>query len=159
MGTYSQVLFHIVFSTRLRVPALVKEQRPRLFEYIWGIIKNRRGHLYRINGVEDHLHALTSIPPSMALADFVRDVKWISSRWIKNERVFPDFDAWQVGYAAFTHSVREKDVLIEYIKRQEEHHRTVLFLDELERLLRDAHIEFDESQLSSSPTPQGRPRE
>ncbi len=57
------------------------------------------------------------------------------------------FGHWQDGYGAFTHSIREKDVLIEYIKNQEAHHQRVDFLDEYRKLLREADIEFDEKYL------------
>ena len=67
--------------------------------------------------------------------------------WIKENNVFPQFGHWQDGYGAFTHSTREKDALIEYVKGQEEHHRQVDFLDEYRKLLGDAGIEFDEKYL------------
>lgn len=90
---------------------------------------------------------LTSLHPTVCLADMVKDVKTGSSKWIKDERVFPLFDHWQDGYAAFTHSDREKDVLIEYIKNQEEHHRVRSFTEELKRLLDEAGIKYDPKYL------------
>jgi uncharacterized membrane protein YgaE (UPF0421/DUF939 family) len=77
----------------------------------------------------------------------VKAIKTGSSKWIKENKAFPQFDHWQEGYGAFTHSAREKAALIEYIKNQEEHHRRVDFLDEYRKLLRDAGIEFDEKYL------------
>ena len=55
MSTHTAISYHIVFSAKNRTPVLKRERRDDLFRYIWGIIKNRRIHLYRINGVEDHL--------------------------------------------------------------------------------------------------------
>ena len=80
----------------------------------------------------------------------VKAIKTGSAKWIKENKVFPQFDHWQEGYGAFTHSMREKAALIEYIKNQEEHHRQVDFLDEYRKLLRDAGIEFDEKYLFES---------
>jgi REP element-mobilizing transposase RayT len=149
MSTYKQLLYHIVFSTRFREPTLVLERRKDLFRYTWGIIRDTRSHLYRLNGVDDHVHILTSIHPSVALADFVRDIKRSSSRWMHEHRdLFPEFDAWQEGYAAFTHSFREKDSLIDYIKNQEAHHRQEPYLDELGRILQEAGLELEEKYLS-----------
>jgi putative transposase len=75
MSTHIAISYHIVFSTKDREPVLHQDRRPELFRYIWGIINKREGHLYRINGVQDHLHILTSLHPTLCLADFVKDVK------------------------------------------------------------------------------------
>src|SRR5215203_2246793 len=122
MSTYTQILYHIVFATKNRRRVLDKPRREDLFRYIWGVLKNQGCHLYRIGGVEDHVHILSSLHPTVALSDFIKDIKVASSRWIKDDCVFPEFEAWQDGYAALTHSLEEKDRLIEYIKSQEEHH-------------------------------------
>jgi len=147
MSTYTQICYHIVFSTKARQPTLKAERRADLFRYIWGILKNRESHLYRINGAEDHVHILTSLHPCVSLANLVKDVKTASSLWIKEESVFPMFSNWQDGYAAFTHSKQEIDGLIEYIKGQEEHHRRTTFAEEYRKLLEEAGIEFDERYI------------
>lgn len=147
MSTYTQILYQIVFSTKHRAPTLIRENRPALFKYIWGILNNKKCHLYRINGVEDHLHIATHIHPTVALAALVKDIKLASSDFIKENGLFPDFGGWQDGYGAFTYSFTEKERLIEYVKNQEEHHKTVPFREELIALLREHGIEFDEKYL------------
>lgn len=147
MSTYTQIYYHVVFSTKNRERCLTAERREDLLRYTWGIIKNEKSHLYRINGVDDHLHILTSLHPTVCLADFVKDIKTGTSKWIKENKVFPGFTHWQDGYGAFTHSTKEKDALIEYIKGQEDHHRGVSFREEFRRLLMEAGIEFDEKYL------------
>jgi REP element-mobilizing transposase RayT len=114
---------------------------------MWGVIKNKKSHLYRINGVEDHVHILSSLHPTVTLADFIKDIKVSSSKWIKEDGVFPGFTGWQDGYGAFTHSWPEKGALIEYVKDQKNHHATVSFRDEYRRLLEEAGIKFDERFL------------
>jgi putative transposase len=147
MSTYTQILYHIVFSTKDRTPCLTAEKRPDLFRYVWGIVKNRDTHLYRVNATDDHVHILSGLHPSVALADFGKDIKLGASGWIKEERAFPQFTYWQEGYGAFTLSIKEKDAVIEYIKNQEEHHQRVSFRDEFRKLLEEAGIEFDERYL------------
>jgi REP element-mobilizing transposase RayT len=136
-----------VFSTKDRATVLAQDRREDLFRYISGIIKNRSGHLYRINGVEDHLHILTSLHPTVALSDFVKEIKTGSALWIKENSVFNNFSHWQEGYGAFTCSQREIAGLIEYIKEQEQHHRKVKFEEEYRILLLEAGVEFDERYL------------
>ena len=147
MSTYTQTCYHIVFSTKSRAPALRANRRPDLFRYIWGMLKNRGSHLYRINGADDHVHILTSLHPSESLASLVKDIKTGASHWIKENSVFARFSHWQDGYAAFTHCRQEIESLIEYIKAQEEHHRRTTFVEEYRKLLKDAGIEFDERYL------------
>jgi putative transposase len=148
VSTFTAIAYHIVFSTKDRAPVLFPlNRRSDLFRYIWGIIRNRDGHLYRINGVKDHLHILTSLHPTVSLADLVKDIKTGSARWIKQNRVFRGFSHWQEGYGAFTCSRQDLSGLIEYIKRQEEHHRKTTFEEEYRKLLADAGIEFDERYL------------
>ncbi|MCF6238359.1 MAG: transposase, partial [Candidatus Marinimicrobia bacterium] len=101
----------------------------------------------RINCVEDHLHIITHLHPSVALSDLVKDIKTSTSAWIKQENIFPAFDFWQVGYAAFTYSQEAKENLIEYVKNQDRHHHRTPFIDELKKLLREHDIEYDEKYL------------
>lgn len=148
MATFTQIYYHIVFSTKNREPTLSAERREELFRYIWGIIKNNQCHLYRINGVQDHVHLLTSLHPTVPLADLVKDIKLASSAWIKESGAFPHFAHWQDGYGAFTQSHGQKDRIIEYIKGQEGHHKRISFHEELRELLVDAGVEFDERYLT-----------
>ena len=147
MSTYTQILYQIVFSTKNRERTLLKEKRKELFKYIWGILKNKNCHMYRINGVEDHLHIATHIHPSISLSSLVKDIKLASSDYIKDKRLFEKFGGWQDGYGAFTYSIKEKDRLIEYIKNQEEHHRKKTFREEYIKLLEEHGIEFNEKYL------------
>ena len=83
----------------------------------------------------------------MALADLVKDIKLASSDYIKNKKLFPNFNGWQDGYAAFTYSIDTKENLINYVKNQEEHHKTKTFVEELKELLIEYKLEFDEKYL------------
>ena len=103
--------------------------------------------LYRINGVEDHLHILTSIHPTVCPSDLVKDIKIGTSKWIKEGNVFPAFTHWQDGYGAFTVSHGDKDAVMEYIKGQEAHHKKVSFKDELREFLIKHGVKFDEKYL------------
>lgn len=147
MSTYTQILYQIVFSTKYRERTLAKESRSELFKDIWGILKNKKCHLYRVNGVEDHLHIITSLHPTIALSNLVKDIKLGSTSMIKEQKIFPTFNGWQDGYAAFTYSIDAKDNLIEYVKNQEEHHKSQTFQEELKELLLENRIEFDEKYL------------
>ena len=147
MSTYTQILYQIVFSTKNREKCLLKENREQLFKYIWGIAKNKKCILYRINGVENHLHMITHLHQSIALSEFVREIKTSSSAWIKENGIFPQFKSWQIGYAAFTYSIKAKENLIVYVKNQEEHQKKKSFADELKDLLNEHQIKYDPKYL------------
>ena len=143
MSTYTQLLYHIVFSTKDRKPVIVMDNKERLLRYIWGIIKNQKSTLYRINAVEDHIHILTHIHPTVALSDFVKTIKTNSTIWLKKEKIFPYFTTWQDGYGAFTYSINDKNSIVNYINNQEDHHKKISFIDEYKKLLDDAGIKYE----------------
>ena len=147
MGTYTQLLYQIVFSTKHREPTLIKENREELFRFIWGILEKKNCRLYRINGVEDHLHILTHIHPTISLSSLIKDIKVSSALHIKNQKLFHDFTSWQEGYGAFSYNIQEKEKLINYIKNQEAHHHKIDFRNEYMELLKENEIVFYEMYL------------
>ena len=147
MSTYTQILYQLVFTTKNHENTMAEEGQEMLYRFIWGILKNKNCHLYRINGTENHLHIVTHIHPMIAPAILIKDIKLASSDLIKNENLFPGFAGWQDGYGAFTYAFSAKDHLIEYVKNQKEHHRKVSFKDEYISLLKEHGIEFDEKYL------------
>ena len=108
-----------------------------------GILKNKKCHLYIINGVEDHLHILTHIHPSVALANLVKDIKICSNNYIKDNSLFPAFTGWQDGYGAFTYSNEALPNLIRYVQNQEMHHGELTFEDEYIAMLEEHGVEYD----------------
>lgn len=145
--SYKQIFYHIVFGTKNRKSTITEAQCDDLYKFIWGVIKNKNCKLYRINGTEDHIHIFSDLHPSVSLADLIKDIKISSSLWMKESGAFPDFEGWQEGYGAFTKSINEKEITINYIKNQKEHHRTESFFDEYKRLLIENEIKFDEKYL------------
>ena len=147
MSTYTQILYQIVFSTKHRERILTEEHRDDLYKYIWGVLENKKCHPYVINGVEDHIHIVTHLHPTISLSDLVKDVKVYSSLYIKDKKLFRNFISWQEGYGAFTYSSQQKNVLINYVKNQKEHHKKKTFRDEYIELLKEHEIVFDEKYL------------
>jgi REP element-mobilizing transposase RayT len=147
MSSYRQIFYHITFGTKHRKPTIDESHCDELYKYISGIIKNKNCKLYRINGVEDHIHIFSDLHPIVSLSDYIKDIKVASSIWMKESGKFPKFEGWQDGYGAFTYSIREKNMIINYIKNQKEHHREETFFEEYKRLLLENGIEFDEKYL------------
>jgi putative transposase len=144
---YRQIYYQIVFGTRNREATISEAYCEELYKYIWGIIKNQKCRLYRINGMEDHIHIFSDLHPTICLSEYIKNIKIASSLWMKKTGWFPNFSGWQEKYAAFTYSLREKELIINYVKNQKAHHKTETFYDEFKRLLQENGIEFDKRYL------------
>ena len=144
MSAYRQILYHIVFRTKGSKKTINLNHSVELYGYIHGVIKNKKCVLFRINSMEEHVHILSDLHPSIALADYIRDIKVSSSKWMKESGLFPDFRGWGVKYCALTYSYKEKNTIIHYIKNQQEHHKTESFHDEIVRFFREHGIDLDE---------------
>ena len=144
MSSYRQILYHLIFRTKDSRKTLVPEHARELYAYLLGFIKKKNFFLYRINGMEEHLHILCDLHPTLALADYMRDMKTSSSIWLKESGKFPDFRGWADGYAALTYSWRDKDMIVNYIKNQQEHHKKETFEEELRRILKEHGVEVDD---------------
>lgn len=143
-GTYSNLLVHIVFSTKERRPFIYESIEQELYQYVGGIVRNLQGVLLEIGGMSDHVHLLMKLKPIHCLAELMRDLKANSSAWC-GERV-AGF-VWQDGYAAFSVSESQMPVVANYIRNQKQHHRTRDFKEELEAIFERHGVKFDREQL------------
>jgi len=142
--SFSNLNYHIVFSTKERRPFLQGDAALRLPEYIGGIIKELGGIPLVVNGPADHMHVVAVLTPKTALMDCVKSIKGASSKWVHETfRDLADFD-WQDGYAAFTVSRSALDKVVEYVQAQQEHHRKISFQEELIGLLKRHGVQYDE---------------
>ena len=101
MSAYRQIIYHIIFRTKGSEKTIVQAHSVDLYKYTGGIIKNKQCTLFRINGMEDHLHILSDLHPSVALADYIRDIKVSSAKWMKASGFFPNFRGWGMGLSMF----------------------------------------------------------
>lgn len=145
--SYTNLLYHIVFSTKDRRPLIRHEREDRLYEYIGGIIRGLGGICLAIGGVEDHLHVLAKLRADKAVSDALRDLKANSSGWMHD--VFPDAKdfSWQNGYGAFSVGASEIGRIKKYIADQKIHHGKQSFEEEFIELLNVHDIEFDRRYL------------
>lgn len=142
-STYSGLSYHLVFGTKHRRRLLVDAIRPRVFEYLGGIVRSEGGVLTEIGGVEDHVHLLAKLKPTHAVADVVRVLKANSSKWINDTGLTVERFEWQEGYGAFTVSESRVETVSHYLRRQAEHHAERSFNDELATLCERHGVKFD----------------
>lgn len=143
--TYTTIRLHLVFSTLGRKPLIPPDLQPRLWDYIGGIGKNHHIPVHAVGGVENHVHVLLSLPPTIPLSKAAQTIKAYSSKWINETglRRGTRF-AWQEGYSAFSVSQSSMPKVEAYIGSQAEHHHRHSFEDELRSLLARHGVQFDE---------------
>ena len=145
-GTFTNLLYHLVFSTKHRAPLITDEIREPLYEYIGGILRAEGGTLIEIGGVDDHVHLLARLKPTMAVAEAVRLIKSNSSKWL-HKGVGAEHFGWQLGYGAFSVSKSMVGDVRRYIRGQPVHHRRRTFQEELIELLKRHDVEYDERYI------------
>jgi len=140
----ANVLVHLVFSTKDRVPLIRSDVESELYAYTSKVLDTSDSPMIAIGGMEDHVHILFKLSRKIAIMDIVETVKTDTSRWIKSKGVgYSDF-YWQSGYGAFSVSPTTADKVIGYIRNQKEHHRGKSFQDEYRELMRLAGMDLDE---------------
>jgi putative transposase len=142
--SYTNLLYHIVFSTKDRQPLITPAYETQLYDYIGGIVRSVGGISLALNGTEDHIHLLAKLPPDRALSDVLRDLKANATGWMHD--VFPSLQdfSWQRGYGAFTVSQSNVAEVQTYIARQKQHHRKTSFREEFIQFLQANGIEHNQ---------------
>jgi len=142
-STHAKLLYHVVFSTKHRIPCLIPAVRDKLYPYIDGIVRHQHGSIIEIGGMPDHVHILLQLAPHVSVSNLLQNIKGGSSHWLQEQHLLRDRFAWQRGYGAFSVSESNVSRVRRYIQEQEEHHRKESSASELIRLLRRHRISFE----------------
>ncbi len=140
----SNVLVHLVFSTKHREPLIDRAIEADLYAYLAGIAKCLGCTTHKIGGIEDHVHVACTLSRSVAIADLVQQLKQSSSRWIKTRGDAYCSFAWQNGYGAFSISQSHRGALVRYIANQRKNHRGEGYQAEFRTLLERYQVTYDE---------------
>lgn len=143
--TYTNLITHNVFSTNEREKSITDEIKPELHAYLGGLVKELNGKPIKINGMEDHVHVLATLPPTISTSDAMRFIKANSSKWVSKK--FNRSFEWQKGYGAFSVSRSGMETVVKYIENQVEHHEKRSFRAEFLSLLKKYEVDFDEQYL------------
>ena len=139
--------YHIVFCTKRREMTIPSQYKEDVYRFIWRIISDAKCRLIRIGGIQNHVHVLVDLHPTMTLSGLVQSIKSLSSGWMRNDSRFRNFEGWAAGYYACSISPGDRLRIIEYIKSQELHHQSHHIDDEVRLLYRDADIDYDERDM------------
>ena len=146
-NTFTSLHYHLIFSTKHREPWIRPDIQERVWTYLGGIARENNLKAMLVGGMPDHVHLALAMPPTQTVSKAVQLVKGGSSKWIKE--AFPGMCgfAWQDGYGAFTVSKSNLDEVLDYIRRQPEHHQVKTFQEEFLAFLVRHGVEYDERYL------------
>jgi putative transposase len=142
--SYRLHYFHLIWSTKNRLPSITSEVRSELYPYLAGIAKNHGSHLLDIGGMPEHVHLLLEMRVPDRFTGVVRDLKASSSSFVCKKFQPTERFAWQEGYGSFSVSHSSVEKVRAYIQNQERHHATLSFEDEFKKMLRCHDISYDE---------------
>ena len=95
--SFTNFLYHVIFSTKHREPSLDSAMREGVFEYLGGLIRADGDDFLSANGTADHVHLLLRMRQDHRLADVIRNLKARSSQWLRRSFSERPAFAWQVG--------------------------------------------------------------
>jgi putative transposase len=132
MGNFTDLYYHCIWSTKNRERLISEALEPELYGYIRGKCSALNVLVHALDGDEDHSHLVCSIPPTLAVAEFLHKIKG-SSGHEANQLLGTSGNFWQPGYGALTLARKDLSRVIEYVLNQKEHHRNGTLWTALER--------------------------
>ncbi len=140
----SNVLLHIIFSTKNRMGYIDEQIEPELYAYLVSVLNDNGSFVHRIGGMSDHVHIFCTLPRTLSISELLEEIKKHSSKWIKTKgQQYFDF-SWQKGFGVFSVSPSQYDAVVSYINNQKEHHKTHSFQDEYRKFLKLNNVKWDE---------------
>lgn len=146
-NTYTQINIQLVFAVKGRQSLIQTAWKGDLYKYITGIVQQYGHKMLQINGMPDHIHIFIGYNPTQLIPKLVEEIKTSSNQYIKTNRLTPLPFSWQVGYGAFSYSRSQREQVIAYIERQEEHHRKRTFREEYVAMLAKFEIDYKDEYV------------
>ncbi len=125
--------YHITWSTKNRLPLIRTEFEGQLFNYIVKKAAELEVFVFALNGTQDHIHIVVSIPPKHSVAEVVKLLKGASAHYINHNIQTMDQFAWQRGYGCLSIGEKQRPIAEEYVRNQKSHHARETFIGWLEQ--------------------------
>ena len=135
----SAIYIHAIFGTKNRTPYIDEKIQSKLHAYMSGILKKIDCTAIKINSMPDHVHLLYRMSKNHSIAHVMEEVKKNSSKWMKTQGYLKF--TWQTGYGTYSVSQSKLDTTINYISNQQEHHKTMSFLEEVEKFMQEYKVD------------------
>ena len=118
-----QIYYHLVWTTKNRQPLITSNKEAQLYDYILGKADALNCKVHAIDGIEDHIHLVVTIPPNLAISEFVKRIKGSSSHHLNHSpNTLSEKFAWQEGYGVFSLGYKQLQDVVAYVQNQKSHH-------------------------------------
>ncbi len=133
-----RLYYHFVWATKERESLIDLSQEVELHNYIIGKADSLKCITHAINGTADHIHFIASVPPTLAIAEFVKNIKGSSAHYV-NHALSPASKSfgWQPGYGVFSLGRKQLEQAVTYVQNQKLHHAQGTFISALEEITND----------------------
>ena len=146
-NTYYQIYVQVVFAVKYRDAIISEEWRSKLLGVIGNLINETGCKTIIVNGVEDHVHCLLGLKPTISISDLMKVVKAKSSKFVNDNQLSKSKFNWQEGYGAFSYSRSQIDSVYKYIENQKQHHKRETFNDEYLNFLNKFNVPYEEKYI------------
>ncbi|WP_264552971.1 IS200/IS605 family transposase [Flavobacterium sp. N2038] len=146
-NTYHQIYLQVVFAVKHREAVITKEWRAKLFSIIGNLINETGCKTIIVNGIEDHVHCLLGLKPTISVSELMKTIKAKSSKYINDHKLTTARFEWQEGYGAFSYSQSHVSDVYKYIENQEDHHKKQTFNQEYLNFLNKFNIQYEEKYI------------
>jgi putative transposase len=137
--SFWRLYYHLVWATKERLPLIQPDKEAELYGYIIGKADYLGCIIHAIDGTENHTHLVTSIPPNLSIAEFVKKIKGSSSHYW-NHNLSADRLYWQEGYGVFSLGSKQLETAVNYVKNQKIHHSQGTAIESLETVVDQVNI-------------------
>lgn len=137
-NVYSEIHLHLTWHTFNNAPVLVDLVECQTHRHLrHRAIQSEGVIVHEIGGVADHVHLVVTIPPTLLISEWVGKLKGGSSYFINHEICNKKVLDWQTGYGVVSFGTKDLPWVIEYVRRQKEHHAKGTTQERLERVDRE----------------------
>jgi putative transposase len=130
---YWQLFYHLTWATKRREPLMTLAVAPEIYGFLRSKAIGLGATVFAVNGVADHVHMIVAIPPRIAVATFVGQVKGVASAKANKAGLTATPFYWQEEYGVFSFDAKRLPNFIAYVERQQQHHAEHTAIRILER--------------------------
>ena len=139
--SYIRIWVHCVWTTKSRIPFLIDKIRDEVISHILENAKSKNIFIDKLNGYDEHLHAIVSLGGTQNTSDIMQKIKGESSYWINKNKLTRLKFEWQDDYYAVSIGMSQLETLRKYIWKQVWHHKELSFEEELNKLIEEYKLE------------------
>ena len=155
---YWRLFYHAIWATWNRERLIAPEVEPVIHDLLRSKAIGLGATVFALNGMEDHVHLVLSIPPKLSLAEFIGQVKGSTSTRFNKSGLTNQPLRWQEEYAILSFDTKRLPRYVAYVENQKTHHARAELISILEKTGETKRAPFpppsaEEVDMASFPPP------